>query len=146
MYGSLGSKLAIGSFSMYSALESAAVAGRTEKRTELLIVRTTSTLRLWECIFALFHVAPPPVFHLNFCSYRELRSIFDFPHFPLLVRPRSFSLSGGILRARYPPQNSQLSLIHPLFQRVSFAAEFPSKIYGEIFVQNIALFLKFHTF
>lgn len=65
---------------MYSALESAAVAGRTEKRTELLIVRTTSTLRLWECIFALFHVAPPPVFHLNFCSYRELRSIFDSPN------------------------------------------------------------------
>ena len=88
---------------MYSALESAAVAGRTEKRTELLIVRTTSTLRLWECIFALFHVAPPPVFHLNFCSYRELHSIFDSPN------PQELRTNQKLrLNARYHSQILQL--------------------------------------
>lgn len=126
MYGSLGSKLAIDSFSMYSALESAAVAGRTEKRTELLIVRTTSTLRLWECIFALFHVAPPPVFHLNFCSYRELRSIFDSPNPQKLRRIQNF-------RSKIEKKSNYAQLLCKcLFLNAPFVWEFCPFVYREM--------------
>ena len=65
-----------------------------------------------------------------------------FPHFPLLVRPRSFSLSGAFFAHDIPHQN----LLHfphsSSLSGATFAAEFTSKAYGESFKQIIVLFAK----
>ena len=75
---------------------------------------------------------------INFCNF--------FAHFSPHASPRSFSLSEGILRTTSPHASPAHFPKFLLFQGATFAGEFPSKAYGEIFSQNIILFAKIPYF